>query len=431
MGIAFLQDHPARYSIANELHARPFAITSAPCYVAFLVMKSPEDGASSDLDRELNHLKTLLDRFGAEHPPPDATHYSGKLGHTTLKWECHTEFVTYTLFSDGLPARPFDTELFEFFPEDWLQAAPGRYFTSGLIRVEQCDYNDPRILESANQWFLPESLAVSSVLDNAAVVATDFRVDANGHIRFAIFVAPDTGPARIGRIVQRVCEIEMYKAMAMLGLPKARELNRALSKIDPQLASLFTGLHSEHLDTEQALMQLLPIATQLEQLSAQTEFRFGATKAYEMIVTQRIKILREVRFNGMQTLAEFMFRRFDPAMRTVKSLEQRLGHMTERVVRAGSLLRTQVEVERSGQNQKLLKSLDRRADTQLRLQKTVEGLSVVAISYYTIAIGKYMLQPLIAHTGITTELVVAGITPPVLLTVWLLIHRLTKAIHRN
>ena len=126
---------------------------------------------------------------------------------------------------------------------------------------------------------------------------------------------------------------------------------------------------------------------------AQSSFRFGATGAYEAIVNQRIEVLREDRFQGRQTFAEFMMRRFDPAMRTVKATERRLQTMAERAIRAGDLLRTRVDVERSAQNQKLLESMDKRADLQLRLQKTVEGLSVVAISYYAVNLVLYMVQP--------------------------------------
>ena len=54
------------------------------------------------------------------------------------------------------------------------------------------------------------------------------------------------------------------------------------------------------------------------------------------------------RIEGRQTFAEFMMRRYDPAMRTVKSAESRLQSMAERAQRAAELLRTRVDVERVG-----------------------------------------------------------------------------------
>ncbi len=171
---------------------------------------------------------------------------------------------------------------------------------------------------------------------------------------------------------------------------------------------------------EAELGELLQIAAELESLHAQTSFRFGATKAYEAIVTDRIRVLREERWDGRQTLGEFMMRRFDPAMRTVKSVERQLGDMAERAERAGDLLRTQVDVERSAQNQKLLESMDRRADLQLRLQETVEGLSVVAISYYAVSLLAYVVEPLAYRFGIDKAWAKAALVLPVVLVVWLL-----------
>ena len=225
------------------------------------------------------------------------------------------------------------------------------------------------------------AFAVARVVEAAAVVASDFRFDPAGHMRFAVFVKPGTGARRIGRIVQRLCEIETYRAMSMLGLIRARDLTARLNLLDPRLLALVSGLNTEARPGEDALHELLTIASELESLAVQVSFRFGATTTYEAIVVQRIAALRATRVSGRQTFGEFMIRRYDPAMRTVKSTDARLHSMAERAQRAAELLRTRVDVERSAQNQMLLESMDRRADLALRLQHTVEGRSVVAISY--------------------------------------------------
>ena len=162
---------------------------------------------------------------------------------------------------------------------------------------------------------------------------------------------------------------------------------------------------------------------------SRSAFRFGATGAYEAIVHQRIEVLREERFLGRQTFSEFMLRRFDPAMRTVKSTESRLRSMTDRAFRAGELLRTKVEVGRSAQNQALLESMDRRAALQLRLQETVEGLSVVAISYYAVSLLGYLLAPVASEFGIEKPWVTAALVLPVVLGVALMPRRIRKMVH--
>lgn len=424
-----IPDHPLRYALVNELHARPFPILQAPCTAAYVAIKEPVDAANRNRAADRAHLLALLDRHGSAHPQPGATHFSGPIGRANLKWESHTEFVTYSAFTPGLSDRPFDPSEAEVFPEDWIAAAPGRRLASVLIRVELLPENLDEVTQKLDAWFVAESLAVAWVLDRSALVAGDFRIDPAGHLRFAVFVRPGTGARRIGRIVQRLCEVETYRAMSMLGLMRTRDLSERLNALDPKLSALVSGLDTQLQPAEVALHDLLTISAELESLAVRYSFRFGATAAYEAIVNQRIDVLREERIEGRQTFAEFMMRRYDPAMRTVKSAEARLKTMAERAARAAELLRTRVDVERSAQNQKLLESMDRRADLQLRLQHTVEGLSVVAISYYAVSLAAYATYPLAKLAHLSKEMLTALLVLPVIGGVWLMIRRIRKAMH--
>ena len=413
-----LTDHKLRYALANELHARPFPSLEAPSFAVYLAIKQPENAAARDRAADVAHLIDLLDRYGTAHPKPGANHYFGELGKYRLKWESHTEFVTYTIFGEGLSDRPFDPTMFDVFPEDWLARAPGVRVTSALIRVEPMPEAwdlRPKI----DAWFVPESVAATHVLDRAAIIAGDFRIDEAGHLRFAVFPAQGCSPRRIGRVVQRICEIETYKQMSMLGLARARSLQGRLGAIGDQLSDLVAGMGAQDEGAEPRLQELLKISAELERLNAESNFRFGATGAYEALVGQRVEVLREERWDGRQTFTEFMTRRYDPAMRTVKAVERQLADMAERAIRAGDLLRTKVDVERSAQNQMLLESMDRRADLQLRLQETVEGLSVVAISYYAVSLLGYLTAPIAYELHIDKVWWTAGLVVPVVLAVWL------------
>ena len=419
-----LQDHPLRYELTNELHTRPFPSMAAPGTVVFLALKqSTEVGRDADADRAL--LIKLLDRFGAKHPQPEATHYSGALGKHYLKWEQHTEFVTYTLFRDGLSERAFDPADFDAFPADWMGAIDHLRMTSLIVRVEPRG-NDEEIKEKVQEWFVPESVALSAMLDGAVVAGGDFRIDTAGHLRFSLFVSKGTGHRRIGRVIQRICEIETYKTMSMLGFAKAKDMASDLNRNGTELTSLISQMPQAGHGAGEALNALLKVTAELESLSANSAYRFAATKAYEAIVNQRVEVLREERFQGRQTFREFMMRRYDPAMRTVKSTEERLNAMTNRATRAGNLLRTRVDVERSAQNQSLLESMDRRADLQLRLQRTVEGLSVVAISYYAVSLAAYILYPFADIMQMSKGTLTALVTLPILLLVWWAIRRIRK-----
>ncbi len=426
--MAPITDHPLRYALTGELHARPFPNIKAPQIVAFLAIKQAGDAAARDRDRgaDMEHLVALLNHYGAPLPDKDATHYFGAMGKYHLKWEQHTEFVTYTAFGDELSNRPFDPAEFDVFPAHWLEETPGQRLTSSLLRLMPMPKKTDMILESLREWFVPESLACAHVLDGAAVVASDFRIDPAGHTRFAAFVPPSTGSRRVGRIIQRLLEIETYKTMSMLGFALTREIGGQVGKMDHQVSDLMAKMSAQEMKPEATLNALLDVSVELENVVAQTSFRFAGTAAYQAIVRERIEALRETRFEGRQGFGEFMARRYEPAMRTVVSMERRLERMSARASRASDLLRTRVDVERSAQNQSILESMDKRADLQLRLQRTVEGLSVVAISYYAVSLAGYALYPLAGYLGVSKGLLTALVTLPVVLLVWGAVRKLRQ-----
>ena len=425
--MAHLIDHPLRHATASELHARPFPHISAPARAAFFAYPSAQNdsGRREAADRE--HFLRLLDHYGVAHPADTESHFFGQLGEVWIKWECHTEFVTYTAFVDDLSDRAFDGSEFSVFPAAWQADLPGTTLSSTSIRVEE-DQDTQSIKNKLEDWFVSESLAASRVLDSAAVIAGDYRMDDNGNMRFAVFVPASTGRRRVGRIVQRLNEIEVYKTMSMLGLMRARALSVELNSVDTNLSALVADLADDKVPAEDNLNGLLKLSADLEGHSAAVAYRFSASKAYAAIVAQRIEVLRETQFEGRQTFREFMMRRFDPAMRTVQALDSRLQDLISRAIRTGDLLRTRVDVERQTQNQELLSSMNRRADAQLRLQRTVEGLSVVAISYYATGLSLYVLAPFSGLIGLSKGVLTAAVVPLVVGAVYVALRQIRKRI---
>jgi uncharacterized membrane-anchored protein len=433
MAQSALEDHPNRYALTNELHARPFPELSAPCRAVYVAIKQPENAADRDRSLDFAHLLALLDRHGAPHPAPGANHYSGRLGRAVLKWEMHTEFVTYTLFADLNAEPPFSGEMFKLLPADWLAEAPGKVVTSCLVRVEPVEPHDleERMNTDLPTWFVPESLSVSRVLDGEAMIAADFRIDENGHSRIAVLTTPGIGRRRLGRIVQRLLEIETYKDMAMLTLPQARMVASRVARLDRELSEIVSRMAGESGHEPETLAQLLKMSAEIEYLSSTTAFRFGAADAYAAIVDQRIDVLREERVGGRQLFGEFMMRRFDPAMRTCRSAKARLAELSGSAARAANLLRTRVDVANQEQNTLVLRQMDRRAALQLRLQETVEGLSVVAISYYAVGLAANIVAPVAEPLGLDKTVLLALLTLPVVLTVWFMVRRIRARIAKR
>ena len=97
-----------------------------------------------------------------------------------------------------------------------------------------------------------------------------------------------------------------------------------------------------------------------------------------------------------------------------------------------SLLSTRVNVTREKQNQQVLKSMDRRATMQLRLQQTVEGLSVAAISYYIVGLVGYAAKGIKASgRDINLDLVTAWSIPIVIAFVAFGLYRFRRSIEKD
>ncbi|HEY5637699.1 MAG TPA: DUF3422 domain-containing protein [Burkholderiales bacterium] len=404
------ENHPQRFQLANEVHARPHAPLAAPQRASYLaVLVDPAQRA-----REQAHLATLCERYGAHPPPADAIHFAADLGPFRLRWERHTEFSSHTFFLRGASATPFVDPAAGAVPKDWLAGIPGHTIVAAHAELLDRAQALPDLAGiSAN--FGGNYVVGSGIGDGAAAAFTDFRVHADGFGRFLVFDR-DLSSYQAGRSLQRLFEIETYRMMALLALPIAREVSPRLADMERELALLTAALARGDGSDEGLLEALTRLAADVESAIGESRFRFSATRAYHDLVGGRITELREKRMPGTQTLAEFMARRLSPAIATCESVAHRLVELSERVTQAGNLLSTRVDVARERQNQSLLTSMDRRARLQLRLQETVEGLSIAAITYYLVGLVAYAARGL--HAGgvrLDVDLVTAVSIPVVAL----------------
>ena len=417
-------DHPLRAALTNEVHARPFAALRTPARISHVAMLSGEGGAAADRA----HLDALLDRCGRKRPAAHANHVFEDCGGFRLKWERHTEFCSWTVFVDGTAASPFATPAIETVPADWLAELPGSRLVAIHAAVERVE--GPSAVDDLARHFEPEFMAGSAVSGGGAEVWTDFRIHADG---FGRVLVRDRAlkPRQAGRLVQRLLEIETYRMMALLALPVAREVGPTISAADRELVAITAAMHNLGGlgDERRLLSKLTGLAAEVERVTAQSSYRFGAARAYAALVERRIGELREERIEGVQTIAEFMDRRLAPALRTCAATAERLEAIAARLQRAGDLLRSRVDIALEAQNQALLASMDRRAQLQLRLQATVEGLSVAAISYYVVGLIGYAAKALEkGGVAVHPEIATGVAIPFVVLAVWTLVRRARRHI---
>lgn len=419
-------DHPLRKELNDEVHARPSDALEPPLCISYLALASPPEARAE----EWRHVLALAARTGVPAPAAPANHFSANLGRFSLRWERHAEFTRYTFTAPGRSA-PFADAALDLVPADWVRAIPGEVLVASngvLLGASQAAVG---VEEAAARWFNGSVLVGSSVGDDAAVALTDFRVRADGFSRFVILDRHLT-PRQAGRTVQRLLEIDTYRMMALLTLPIARELTPRLKSAESDLGSFMTRLESAAQEDEAELLQRLTrLEAQIERWVAENSYRFSAAAAYHELVQRRIAELRERRIPGVQTFGEFTERRLAPAMNTCRSVAQRQESLAQRVARANQLLSTRVDITVERQNQSLLESMNRRAKAQLKLQQTVEGLSVAAITYYVVGLIGYAAKALHAG-GIALDYeLIEGLSIPVVLVVIALVTRRLKrrAVH--
>src|SRR5690606_26055035 len=113
-------------------------------------------------------------------------------------------------------------------------------------------------------------------------------------------------------------------------------------------------------------------------------------------------------------------------------VRSKLEILSLRVARATSMLRTRVDLSMESQIRDLLKSMNSRAYLQLRLQETVEGLSVVVLSYYLLGITGYGFKAAkAAGLAINVELMTGIAIPFVVVIVFLAIRRFRRMLSKS
>ena len=422
------KEHDLRSSLVNEVHARPFEQLRPPVRASHIAMLHTE----ADAMRDRRHVAALCESHGLPVPNEGATHHSADFGAFRLKWERHSEFATYTFFRGGEFTDPFARPAINRVSEEWLADLPGELLVAVNVAVEHRDAPE-RSIADLGEFLASDSLAGSRMAGGNAVAWTDFRLHEDG---FGRIIVRDVGlgSRQAGRLVQRLLEIETYRIMALRTLPLAREAGEEITDAAGKLNEITERMPEiEGLEDEKVLLDhLTRLAARLERLASRNSYRFSAAAAYYALVETRVGELREERIEGLQTIDEFMDRRMLPAMRTCQSTASRQDRLAERVARTTSLLRTRVDLAMEAQNRDLLRSMDRRAKLQLRLQETVEGLSVAAISYYLVGLVGYAAKGgKAAGLAVPVELVTGLSIPVVVLIVWLALQRVRRRLTRD
>ncbi|MFZ3153483.1 DUF3422 domain-containing protein [Pseudomonas sp.] len=405
--------HPYRTALHNELHARPSLYFNEPAHV-FHIALLDQGGVSAAVIAALTQDAAASDASAAQGLV--------QLDGHPLKWERHAEFFTLTL------VQPKQTGG-EFWPTlpATLEALiePHRAL---IINAVQILVEAEQHWEGHNARYGFKDPAGSQIGGGDAVVWSDFRLCADGRNRI-LLVNRTLNAYRLGRMIRRLLEIETYRMMASLTLPVAQAVDRQLKDYDQQLASLSDrNADPAATNAKQLLGAIAQLSATIVRSTAIHRQRFSAAEAYAQLVFERIGELRESHVGDCQRLGIFIERRFKPTVRYCAVTDQRLARLGQSVANLGELLQTRVQVEVEEQNSAILRSLNSRASTQIKIQRAVEGLSIIAISYYLLSLFKLGVEG--AHSlglDLSPQLAASLLGPLALLLIGGIALRIRKA----
>lgn len=418
-------DRAARIELSNEWHARPSLSLPPPFRCTHVVEVTREDG----LRQRREELAGFCAEFGQAAPARGVRHHSVEIGSCLVKWEQHTEAVSHTIFVPGNGSPPFSQTAIDF-----LSRAKADELIEGMFVGVQVEVlfaereEDPFGYRMAQSLLGSEAIYGGRMSARTAAVWSSFKLDARGFVRLLIVVLEEN-EERLSRLLHRLLDLETYRMMAMLALPKAREVMGALGVLEPDLDEVMRDLAEERdaVDQEGSLHRITGVAAKVEHIASAHAYRFAAARAYAGIVERRSAEVDEEILGDHQRYTVFLLRSLQPAMRTCDAAERRVHDLAQRVGRAASMLDTMVDVVKKKQNQAILASLAQSARLQLKLQQAVEGFSIVAISYYAVGLLGYGLKSAkAAGLPLNPDLATGIAAPVVLAVVWLSIRKIRR-----
>ncbi len=417
-----LTNHPLRSRVVSEMHMRRMPSLAAPCQMVQVIRIID----AQDHGRERSHAAAMP---GVSRPEAlvSARHISGIApGGIEYVWERHSEATTSTvIFPRRAAADVFSQMQDDSQPMRWLTDAPGGVIRAVRVGIVATEDEGAEIAKAVG---FSEPDLVSCHIGKVRIWS-DFMLHGDGFGRLLV-AANGVSPNDLGRLVQKVQELGNYRNMALLGLPMAQEKAREVAEAEGAIVDIAERMARG--EGDRALLdELSALASRVTSLTAATAFRMSATAAYTSIATDRMEQLASSPVEGTITLEEFTERRLLPAARTCASFVNRLESLSVRIERATSLLRTRVEMSVEEQNVALLKSMNRTSVRQVRLQKLVEGLSVMAVSYYAVGLLAYLFKGVAPMLGSTVELLAALAVVPVFIIVWLYMRSKVKSIDKE
>jgi uncharacterized membrane-anchored protein len=408
-------EHPLRRWAVNEMHLRRFAPVGNHCEV-YQVVRLIDPGSRDEEDRWL-----MADKPDFREWSLAPRHGGGRTASNIyFLWERHTEASTITLI---FPHDASNTDRAPYV--QWMEQWPGAVVRATKVFVVPVDQDiEPHLMALG----ISSHDMVCCEINAGMRIWSDFGIHEDGYGRLLVS-GGDVGDSERGRIIQRVQELGNYRNLALLGFPTVQEYGPPLDALERKLSEHAKRVAVSDQDDETLLSELAGISSELELIRSATGFRLSATAAYAEVAADRLASLDVRPIANYQSLTDFTERRLVPASRTCTVFKQRLGDIAERISGIMHTLDVQIDSRIKAQNLRLMQSMERSTQLQVRLQTLVEGLSVIAAAYYLIGLLGYVVKGVgVYPKGLSPELVVGAATIPIILVIYWLVGRLRNKV---
>jgi uncharacterized membrane-anchored protein len=416
-GLDSEKSHPYYRELHAELLARPYPVVSGQVTVSHRVIHF----LPSEMDAHRAAVAALAGREEVAATPEELGIQLLRWNGTEVRIERHTEFTTFTVFAPQMGV-PFSESAIDALPAGWLDDIPGQILAAVEIAnelVASSDAGNTKTMDRVLETFSQEQVVGGWVVERVASVWSHFRLDDRGATRFLVQIHRLTS-GRYGRLLQRLVEIETYRMAAMLSLPLARELLPQIEKLEVQHAGLLERADG---DEHTLLENLTHLSLATGRLQSRCRSRFGLTESYARILSARMKELHEEAVPGYQTLSEFFDQRLIHSWHTCERAETGLNALSERLRSTADLLLARAEVDKHRHNTQLSAPVDHETASPMRLQRHIEILVVVILTYSFAGFLKIGLDGTMAFgLRFNSSLVVALLLPVLAYVVWKLVQ---------
>ncbi len=422
-----LQRHKNFVTCYDELHTRPFPQINGPVNISSIAIIHEQCALNEQSIRdEIAHITKLCQDNNRQEPAMDCRHFYQSFDNFEFRWERHNEFSSYTFIVRANNHSFFSNPAINQVCKTWLATIAGKVISALHIEAKTA-VDLQRNAQEIKPYFEQYRLLGSMLHLKKISLWSAMRLHQDGFNRI-LLLSEDIHQCQNGRIIRTLLELEVYRNLTLLALPLAQQIVNEVNAIEVKLTGLLQHNSAEK-HNEQQLAALSTLRAKLAILNVKSQYRFDASIAYYQIVDSRLTELHEEKVANLQTVTAFIKRRLLPALRTIKVAKYRLDDLATRIDRASDFLRTQIDMAITQQNQALLTSMNNRAQIQLNLQQTVEGLSVIVVTYYLLALTRYALEAINnAFIQVNQSQVIACLLPLYLLMVWLFGKRIKKHI---